>query len=141
MDRYCASVMKDYCCSVAKLCRILETPWTVVHQASLSFTISQCLLKLLSMELVMPSNHLILPPLFLPSVFPRISIFSIEVALHIGWPLHWRFSFSISPSNEYSRLISFRIDWFDLLVVQGTLKSLLQLPQLASINSLVLNLL
>ena len=99
-------------------------------QASLSFTISQSLFKLISIESVMPSNHLILcfPLLLLPSIFPSIRGFSSELALHIWWPKYWSFSFSfsISPSNIYSRLISFRIDWFEFLVVQGTLKSLLQ---------------
>ena len=103
-------------------------PWPAACQASLSFTISQSLLKLLSTESVMPSNHLILhcPPFLLPSIFPSIRVFSNEAALGIRWPEYWSFSFSISPSNEYSRLISFRMDWFDLLQVQGTLKSLLQ---------------
>ena len=93
------------------------TPWTTAHQASLSFTISQSLLKLMSLESVMLSNHLILccPLLLLPSIFPSIRIFSKESALHIRWPKNWSFSFSISPSKEYSGLISFRIDWFDLL--------------------------
>ena len=104
------------------------TPWTAACQASLSFTISQSLLKLMSIELVMPSNHLILchPLLLPPSIFPSIRIFSNESALHIRWPKYWSFSFSISPSNECSGLISFRIDSFDFLAVQGTLKSLLQ---------------
>ena len=104
----------------------LETPRTAAHQASLSLTISQSLLKLMSFESVMPSNHLILccPLLLLPSIFPSIKVFSNELALHIRWPKYW--SFSISPSNEYSGFISFRIEWFDLLAVQGTLKSLLQ---------------
>ena len=103
------------------------TPWTAACQASLSFTMSQSLLKLKSVESMMPSNHLILCcPLLLPSVFPIISVFSNELALLIRWPKYWSFSFSISPSNEYSGLISFRIDWFDLLAVQGTVKSLLQ---------------
>ena len=104
------------------------TPWTAAHQASLSFTNSQSLHKLMSIELVMPSNHLILchPLLLLPSILPSIRVFSNESVLHIRWPKYWSFSFSISPSNEYSGLISFRIDWFDLLAVQGTLKSLLQ---------------
>ena len=107
------------------------TTWIAVHQASLS-TISWNLLKLMSIELMMPSNHLILycPLLFLPSIFPSTRIFSNELALHIRWPKFWRFSFSISPSSERSGLISFRIDWFDLLEiflrVQRTLKSLLQ---------------
>ena len=98
------------------------------YQASLSFTISQSLLKLMSVELVMPSNHLILccPILLLPSIFPRIRVFSNESVLCIGWPKYWNFSFSTSLSNEYSGLISFRMDWFDLLAVQGALKSLLQ---------------
>ena len=104
------------------------TPWTAARQASLSITNSWSLLKLMSIELVMPSNHLILchPLLLLPSVFPSIRVFSNESVLHIRWPKYWSFSFSISPSNEYSGLISFRIGWFDLLAVQGTLKSLLQ---------------
>ena len=106
------------------------TPWTTACQASLSFTISQSLLKLMSLEPVMLSNHLILccPLLLLPSIFLSIRIFSKESALHIRWPRNRSFSFSISPSKEYSGLISFRIDWFDLLAVQGTLKSLLQHP-------------
>ena len=97
-------------------------------QASVFFTISWCLLKLMSIELVMPSNHLILccSLLLLPSIFPSIGVFSSESALHIRWPKYWSFSFSISPSSEYAGLISFRIDWFNLLAVQGTLKSLLQ---------------
>ena len=103
------------------------TPWTAAFQASLSITNSQSLLKLTSIESVMPSNHLILcHPLLPPSIFPSIRVFSIESVLHIRWPKYWSFSFSISPSNEYSRLISFRKDWLDLLAVQGTLKSLLQ---------------
>ena len=104
------------------------TPRTVAHQASLSFTISWNLFKLMSMELVMPSNHLILchPFLLLSSIFPSIRVFSNESALRMTWPKYWSFSFSISPSNEYSELISFRRDWLDLLAVQGTLKSLLQ---------------
>ena len=102
--------------------------WTSAHQASLSFTISWSLLKLISIESVVPSNHLILcrPLLLLPSIFLSIRVFSSELALCIWWPKYWSFSFSISPSNECSGLISFRIDWFDLLAVQGTLKSLLQ---------------
>ena len=98
------------------------------HQASLSFTISQSLLKLMSIESVMPSNHLIHchPLLLLPSIFPNIRVFSNESALHIRGPKCWSFSFNISPSNEYSGLIPFRMDWLDLLAVQGTLKSLLQ---------------
>ena len=103
-------------------------PGTSASQPSLSITISLSLFKHMCIKSVMPSNHLILchPLLPLPSVFPRISVFSNESALHIKWPKYWSFIFIISPSNEYSGLISFRIDWFDLLVVQGTLKSLLQ---------------
>ena len=102
------------------------TSWTAARQGSLSITNSQSLLKLMSVDLVMPSNHLILcdPLLLLPSIFPIIRVFSNELVLHIRWPKCW--SFSISSSNEYSGLISFRIDWFDILVVQGTCKSLLQ---------------
>ena len=101
------------------------------HQASLSFSISQSLLKFMSTELVMPSSHLILchPLLLLPSIFPSIRVFSNESVLCISWPKYWSFSFSISPSNEYSGLISFRIDWFDLLAFQGTLKGLFSKPQ------------
>ena len=108
--------------------RLFATPWTVAHQASLSFTISQNLLKLTSIELVMPSNQLILchPLLLLPSILPSIRVFSNESVLRIRWPKYWSFSFSISSSNKYSGLISFRTDWFELLVVEGTLKSLLQ---------------
>ena len=97
--------------------RLFVTPWTAARQASLSFTLSQSLLRLVSIESVMPSNHLILyhPLLFPPSIFPSIRVFSNESVLHIRWPKLWSFSFSISPSNEYSGLISFRIDWFDLL--------------------------
>ena len=108
--------------------QLFATPWTSAHQASLSFTISRSLLKLMSIELVMPSNHLTLyrPLLLLPSIFPRIRVFSNESALYIRWPKYGSFRFDISPSNEYLGLISFRIDWFDLLAVQGTLKNLLQ---------------
>ena len=117
-------------CSVQSLgrVRLFATPWTTACQASLSITNSQSLLKLMFTKSVMPSSHLILchPLLLLPSIFPSISVFSNESSLHIRWPKYWSFSFSISPSNEYSGLSSFRIDWFDLLAVQGTLKSLLQ---------------
>ena len=108
--------------------RLFAIPWTATRQAFLSITISQSLRKLMSIESVMPSNHLILchPLLLLPSVFSIIRVFSNESVLCIRWPKYWSFSFSISPSNKYSGLISFRIDWFDLLAVQGTLKSLLQ---------------
>ena len=104
------------------------TPWTAVRQASLFITNSWSLLKLMSIESVMPFNHLILchPLLLSPSIFPSIRVFSNESVLHIRWPKYWSFSFSISPSNEYSGPISFRMDWLDLLVVQGTLTSLLQ---------------
>ena len=114
---------------VQLLCHVqlFATPWTAARQASLSFTISRSLLKLTSIESVMPSNHLILcHPLLLPSIFPRIRVFSNESALRIRWPKYWSFILSISPSNEYPELISFRMDWLDLLAVQGTLKSLLQ---------------
>ena len=107
--------------------QLFATPWIAARQASLSFTVSQSLLKFMSIESVMLSNHLIIcRPLLLPSIFPSIRVLSNESVLHIRWPKYWSFSFSISPSNEYSGLISFRIDWFDLLVVQGTLRSLLQ---------------
>ena len=122
--------------------RLLATPWTVAHQASLSFTIFWSLFKLMSIESVMPSNHLILCCLLLlPSVFPSIRVFCYVSALHIRWPKHWSFNFSISPSNEYSGSVSFRIDWFDLLAVQGPLKSLLQNYSSKSINSWALSLL
>ena len=106
---------------------LLATPWTAACQASLSFTNSWSLLKLMSFESVMPSNHLVFcrPLLLLPPIFPSIRIFSNKSVLCIRWPKYWSFSFSISPSNEYSGLISFRMDWFDLFAVQGTLKSLL----------------
>ena len=108
--------------------QLFVTPWTAAYQACLSITNSWSLLKLMSIESVMPSNHFILchPFLILPSVFPRIRVFSSESTLYIRWPKYWSFSFNISPSNEYSGLISFRMDWLDLLAVQGTLKSLLQ---------------
>ena len=129
LDRSC-------CCTIAKSCPThcnpmdYNTPgslWTTTHQAALSFTISQSLLKLMSIESMMPSNHLILchSLLLLSSIFPNIRVFSNELALPIRGPKYWSFCLSISPSNEYSGLISFRIDWFDLLAVQGTLKSLL----------------
>ena len=107
--------------------RLLVIPWTAALQASLSIN-SRSLLKLISIELVMPSNHFILchPLLLLPSIFPRIRVFSNESVLCIRWPKYWSFSFNISPSNEHSGLISYRMDWLDLLAVQGTLKSLLQ---------------
>ena len=115
-----------YCCSVVS--DFLRPPWAAAHQASLFCSISQSLLKLMYTESAMPSEHLLFcHPLFLlPSIFPSIRVFSSESVLHIRWPKDWSFSFSISPSNEYSGLISFRTDWLDLLCVQGTLKSLLQ---------------
>ena len=108
--------------------QLFVTPWAAAHQASLSVTNSQNLLKLMSIELVMPSNHLMLCWLLLlpPSIFPSIRVFSNESVLHIKWPKYWSFSLSISPSNEYSGLIFFRMDWLDLLAVQGTLRNLLQ---------------
>ena len=114
-------------CSAAQSCPTV-TLQTAACQASLSFTISQSLLKFMSIESVMPSNHLVLchPLLLLSSVFPSIRVFSKELVLLIRWPEYWNFSLSISPSNEYSGLISFRIDWLDLLAIQGTLKSPLQ---------------
>ena len=127
--------MPPHCCKILYLLfnwlthvRLFVTLWTVAHQAPLSFIIFRSLLKLMSIESVMPSNHLILcRPLLLPhSVFPSIRVFSNESVLHIRWPKYWSFSFNISPSNEYSGLISFRMVWFDLLAVQGTLQSLLQ---------------
>ena len=118
-------MMGEWWYSVAKSCTTLCNPWTAARQASLSITSSRSLLKLRSVEFVIPSNHLIFcHPLLLPSVFPSIRVCSNESVLHIRWPKYW--SFSISPSSEYSGLISFRIDWFDLLAVQGTLSSLLQ---------------
>ena len=108
--------------------RLFVTPWTAARQTSLSITNSRSPLKLMCIESVMPSNHLILcrPLLLQPSIFPRIRVFSNESVLCLRWPKDWSFSFSISPSNEYSGLISFRMNWLDLLAVQGTLKSLLQ---------------
>ena len=120
--------------------RLFAAPWTVVHQASLSIINSRSLLKLTSIDSVMPSNHLTLcrPLLLLPSIFPSIRVFPNESVLCIRWPKYWSFSFNISPSNEYSGLISFRMEWLDLLAVQGTLNSLLQ-HHSSSISSLVLS--
>ena len=117
------------------------TPWTAACQVSLSFTISRSLLKLMSIESVIPPNHLILccPLHLLPSIFPTIRVFSNESDFHIRWSKYWSFSFGISPSNEYSGLISFRIDWFYILAVQGILKSLLQHQQFKSINFSLFN--
>ena len=119
-----------YCASVQFSCSVVSdsmTPWTAARQAFLSITNSQTLLKLMSIKSMMPSNHLILwCPLLPPSVFPSIRVFSNESVIHIRWPKYWSFSFSNSPSSEYSGLISFRMDWLDLLAVQWTLKTLLQ---------------
>ena len=119
---------------------LFATPWTAARQPSPSIINSQSLLKLMSIESVMPSNHLILcrPLLLLPSVFPSIRDFSNESVLHIRWPKYWNFSFNISPSNEHSGLISFRMDWLDLLVAQGTLQESSPTPQFKSINSSLL---
>ena len=130
--------------SVQSLSRVwlFAAPWTAAHQASLSITNSWSLIKRMSIELVMPTNHLTLchPLLLLPSLFPSIRVFSDESVLRIRWPKYWSFSISISPSNEHSGLISFRIDWLDLLAVQGSLKSLLQ-HHSSIINSSALSLL
>ena len=117
--------------------RLFATPWTAAHQAFLSITNSQGLLKFMSIESVMPSNHLILccPLLLPPSIFPRIRVYSNELVLCIRWPKYWSFSLSISPSNEYSGLISFRMDWLDLLAVQGSSLT----PQFKSISASVLS--
>ena len=122
---------------------LFVTPWNAACQASLSITNSRSPPKLMSIELVMPSNHLILycPLLLLSPVPPSIRVFSNESILHIRWPKYWSFSFSISPSNEHPGLISFRMDWLDLPAVQGTLKSLLPTPQFKSINSSALRIL
>ena len=129
--------------SVHSLSRVqlFVTPQTAAHQASLSIINSWSLLKLMSIELVMPPNHLILchPLLLPPSIIPRIRVFSNESVIHISWPKHWSFSFNISPSNEYSGLISFRMNWLYLLAVQGTLRSSSPTPQFKSISSLVLS--
>ena len=141
MDCPPSSGCSSVCVQLRGRVLLFTTPWTAAHQASLSFTISQSLCKLISIESGMSSNHLILccKVLLLPSIFPSIRVFPNELALHIRWPKYC--SFSINPSNAYSRLISFRIDCFDLLVVQGTFKSLFQHHSSISINSLVLSLL
>ena len=128
------------CCSVAQLCLTLCDPMDCSMPGFLSFTISQSLLKFMSIDLVMPSNDLILchPLLLLPPIPPSIRVFSNKSTLHIRWPKYSSFSLSISPSSEYSGLISFRMDWFDLLAVQGTLKSLLQHHSLKTSDSRVL---
>jgi len=129
-NRTCEQIYNELFSSVQLVSHVwlFSTPWTAARQASLSITNSWSLLKLMSIKPVMPSNHFNLchPLLLLPSLFPNIRVFSNESLLRIRWPKYWTFSFSISPSNEYSGLISFRIDWFDLFAVQGTLKSLLQ---------------
>ena len=123
--------------------QLFATPWTAAYQdrSFLSVTNSWSLLRFMSIKLVMPSNHLILcsPLLLPPSIFPSIRVFSNKSVLHIRWPKDWSFSFSISPSNEYSGLISFRMDWLDLLAVEGTFKSFLPTPQFKRINSLALS--
>ena len=121
--------------------RLFATPWTVACEASLSITNSQSLLKLISIESVIPSNHLILchPLLLPPSIFPSIRVFSNESVLHIRWPKYWSFSFNISPFSEHPGLISFRMDWLDLLIVQGTTQESSPTPQFKSINSLALS--
>ena len=119
-------LLKNTSVQLLSCVQLFATPWTAASQASLSITNSQSLLKLMSIESVMPSNHLCCPLLLLPSIFPSIRVFSNESVLCIRWPKYWSFSFSISHSNEYSGLISFRMVWLDLLAVQGTLKSLLQ---------------
>ena len=126
LTQYCKSIQFSSVQSLSRV-RLFATPWTSAHQASLSITNSQSPPKPMSIESVMPSNHLILcHSLLPPSIFPSIRAFSNESVIHIRWPKDWSFSFSISPSNEHLGLISFRMDWLDLLVVQGTLKSLLQ---------------
>jgi len=121
--------------------RLIATPWTVAGQASLSITNSRSSPKPISIELVMPSNHLILcrPLLLLPSIFPSIRVFSNELALHMRWPKDWSFSFNISPSNEHRELISFRMDWLDLLAVQRDSQEASPTPQFKSINSSALS--
>ena len=130
LEEKSSSTLLDQCSSVQSLSRVrlFATPWTAARQASLSITNSRSPPKPMSIKSVMPSNHLILchPLLLLPSVFPRIRVFSNESALHTRWPKYWSFSFNIRPSSEHPGLISFRMDWLDLLAVQGTLKSLLQ---------------
>ena len=123
-----SNIISHYSVQLLSHVWLFVTPWTSARQASLSITTSQSLLRLMSIESVMPSNHLILchPLLLLPSIIPIIRVFSNKSVFHIRWPKYWSFSFSISPSNDYSGLISFRIDWFYLLAVQETLKSLLQ---------------
>ena len=136
-------IISCYCCWVTQSCltHTQVCPYTAVHQASSSFTVSQRLLKLMSIESVMLSNHrmLCLPLLLLSSIFPSIRGFSNESAFPIRWPEYWGFSFSISPSNEYSESISFRIDWFDLLAAQRTLKNLLQHHSSKALSKIIFN--
>ena len=142
-NQYCSGFSLVVVVQWLSCVRLFATPWNIALQTSPSFTISRSLLKLTSIQSVMPSHRLILCHLllFLHSIFPSTRVFSNESALSIIWPKYWSFSFSVSPSNEYSGLISFRIDWFGLLAVQETLKSLLQHHQFKSINSLVSSLL
>ena len=139
--RNCQTVFQSDCCS--PVMSNSATSWSAACQASLSFTISQNLLKLMSIKSVMPSYHLVLgcPLRLLPSIFPSIRVFSNQSVSCIRWPKYWSFSSSVSPSIEYSGLISFRMDWLHLLAVQGTLKSLLPTPQFKSISSSALSLL
>ena len=139
MNKKKAKVENPFVVQLLSCVRLSATPWIAAHQASLSLTISQSLLKLMSIESVMPFNHLVFchPLLLLPSIFPSIRVFSSELALCIRWPKYR--SFSISPSNEYSGLIAFRIDWFDLLAVHGTLQEFSPKPQFTSISSLALS--
>ena len=146
MKKHLCDMLCWDCCLVSQSCLTLSTPWTAAHQALLSFIISQNLLKFMSIELVMPSNHLILcrPRLLLPSIFPSIRVFSSESVLRIRWPKYWSFSFCISPSNESSGLISFRIDWFDLLAGEkspGDSQQSSPTSQFRSISSSALSLL
>ena len=140
-DLITASVAVIKFSSVAQPLQLFVTPWTAAHQASLSITNSQSLLKLMSIKSVMPSNHLILchPLLLLPSVFPSIRVFSKKSVLCIRWPKYWSFSFSISPSNEYSGLISFRMDWLDLLCSPRNSQESSPTPQFKSISSSALS--
>ena len=132
-----------FCFQSLSCVQLFVALWTAAHQASLSFTISWSSLKLMSIELMMPTNHLILcrPLLLLSSIFPSIRVFSNELALPIKWPKYWSISFGISPPSEYSGLISFRVDWFDLLAVQGNSQESSPAPPFKSINSLALSLL
>ena len=136
------NILSSCCCSGVQPCQLFVTPCTAACQAFLSFTISRSLLNLMSIALMMPSNHLVVcrPLLFMPSIFLNIRVFSSESVLHIRWPKYWSSNFNISLSNEYSELVSFRIDWFDLFAVQGTLESF-PAPHFKGNNSSVLSLL